>query len=304
MIIACEKCGSKFDLDEGLVKEGGSKVRCSVCKNVFTVFPSEEGPIPDETLEETVALDSPPEEGAAPEEEGEDAFDKAFEQALEEGLQADSQEEPAEEAEEEAEPVDLEEEELIEEVQETAPKGPRTRGPRLLTIILLIILILVLGAITIFFLYPDRVTDSVPFLKPEKEQEVIDTGTRRLSLKDVSGSFLHSNRLGQLFVIKGTVVNNGPKGRSFILLKGTILDDQGKDIRRKLVYAGNTYSEDELKEMSLEEIDRGLKKQTGKGNINVDVGPGVSVPFMIVFENLPDNLGEFMVEAVSSSPGK
>ena len=302
MIITCEKCESKFDLDEGLLKEGGSKVRCSVCKHIFTVFPPESGPVPDETLEE-VALDSPPEEGAAPEEAEEDAFDKAFEEALEEGLQADSQEETAEEAEEEAELADLEEEEeSVDEIPETAPPGPRKRGPRLLTIILLIILILVLGAITVFFLYPDRVTDSVPFLKQEKEQEVVDTGTRRLSLKDVSGSFLHSNRLGQLFVIKGTVVNNGPKGRSFILLKGTILDDQGRDIRRKLVYAGNTYSEDELKEMTLEEIDKGLKKQTGKGNINLDVGPGVSVPFMIVFENLPDNLGEFMVEAVSSSP--
>ncbi len=60
----------------------------------------------------------------------------------------------------------------------------------------------------------------------------------------------------------------------------------------------------QLREMSLEEIDKGLKRQEGEGNINVNVEPGSSVPFMIIFENLPDNLGEFIVEAVSSSPGE
>ena len=100
------------------------------------------------------------------------------------------------------------------------------------------------------------------------------------------------------------MINNNPKSRSFILLKGTILDENGKPIRRKLVYAGNTFDDDKLREMTLEEIDRGLKKQAGRGKINMNVKPTDSVPFMIIFENLPDNLGEFMVEAVSSSPGK
>ena len=42
MIIECEKCHGKFNLDESLLKETGSKVRCSSCKHVFTVFPPEE----------------------------------------------------------------------------------------------------------------------------------------------------------------------------------------------------------------------------------------------------------------------
>ena len=56
--------------------------------------------------------------------------------------------------------------------------------------------------------------------------------------------------------------------------------------------------------ISPEEIDSASKNRAGKGDVNVNVEPGSSVPFMIIFENLQDNLGEFIVEAVSSSPGK
>ena len=40
MIIECKQCGSKFKLDEGLLREEGSKVRCSVCKSVFRSLPA------------------------------------------------------------------------------------------------------------------------------------------------------------------------------------------------------------------------------------------------------------------------
>jgi len=36
---------------------------------------------------------------------------------------------------------------------------------------------------------------------------------------------------------------------------------------------------------------------------NFNLPSGATIPFMIVFDNLPDNLSEFTVEAVSSSPG-
>lgn len=38
MIVQCENCQTKFRVDEGRIKDQGSRVRCSVCKTVFTVF--------------------------------------------------------------------------------------------------------------------------------------------------------------------------------------------------------------------------------------------------------------------------
>ncbi|MCD4744016.1 MAG: zinc-ribbon domain-containing protein, partial [Desulfobacteraceae bacterium] len=39
MIIICKECSTKFRLDESLLKETGSKVRCCVCKYIFTAYP-------------------------------------------------------------------------------------------------------------------------------------------------------------------------------------------------------------------------------------------------------------------------
>ncbi len=71
-----------------------------------------------------------------------------------------------------------------------------------------------------------------------------------------------------------------------------------------LVHDLGTLSENDLKDMSIEEINQALANRAGKGNANVNVKAQALVPFMIVFEDLPDNLSEFIVEAVSSAPGR
>jgi pilus assembly protein FimV len=41
MIITCKACNTSFNLDDKMLKPAGSKVRCSVCANVFTAFPQQ-----------------------------------------------------------------------------------------------------------------------------------------------------------------------------------------------------------------------------------------------------------------------
>ena len=40
MIITCNECDTRFNIDESLLKQTGSKVRCSKCNNVFLAYPS------------------------------------------------------------------------------------------------------------------------------------------------------------------------------------------------------------------------------------------------------------------------
>ena len=49
MIVTCGNCQSKFKLDQKLVKEGGTSVRCSRCKHVFKVFPKQPEPVEPDT---------------------------------------------------------------------------------------------------------------------------------------------------------------------------------------------------------------------------------------------------------------
>lgn len=59
MIIVCEKCSAKFNLESSLLSKMGSKVRCSQCKHLFTAYPEGYGP-------EAEASSADPEPAAPP----------------------------------------------------------------------------------------------------------------------------------------------------------------------------------------------------------------------------------------------
>ena len=48
-------------------------------------------------------------------------------------------------------------------------------------------------------------------------------------------------------------------------------------------------------------INKRLNNRFGDKKSNMNVAPGKTLPFMVVFSNLPDNLEEFTVEVVGSS---
>ena len=59
MIITCDECSSSFSVGDSLIKDTGSKVRCSKCDSVFVAFPQPaEGIEGLKTAEEELALDS------------------------------------------------------------------------------------------------------------------------------------------------------------------------------------------------------------------------------------------------------
>ena len=73
-------------------------------------------------------------------------------------------------------------------------------------------------------------------------------------------------------------------------------------ITTKVAYAGNVFSDDEMKDLTIDQINESLRNRAGKANNNIDVMPGTSLPFMIVFEKPPtENIAQFQVEALSSS---
>ena len=287
MIVDCEKCDSKFNLDDALIQETGSKVRCSVCKHIFIVFPFQKIVELDSLVEETAPLDSPPASGREAS-EMDDIFDKAFEEALQEDIDEDS------EKLDDTEP-------LIEGKTRTVKKEKKGRG--WLLIFLIIAFILISGYISVYLFAPGLLPSSLSGVYPDDDLETADTGNRRLDIDDLSSNFIPTDRMGQVYVIKGKIINNYPASRSYILIKGSIEDENKKTVDQKLVYAGNIFTENELKGMTREEIEKGMSNKTGKNNSNLNVLSQFSVPFMIVFYDLPDNISEFLVETISSSPG-
>ena len=330
MIIACEECQSKFSLEEGLLKETGSKVRCSICKHVFTAFPPKEEPqieeAPTKKTEETAIIhpeETPKEEdqiseiGDTVSEEIEEEPSKEEEEleaiSVEDFSQLDSGaiKKKVEEAEidkevsvEEGigvpEELEREEEEELLKPQPIIEKRPRSR--MLLTILLIILILTGIVAALIVF-KPGFLPESLPFLKrPLSKEQAFDMGNRRLSFKDLNGTFVDSEKAGKLFLVKGLVTNNYPDKRSFIRIKSNILDSKGTVVKSKIVFAGNPISEKEVLSLFTEEIDNRLGDKLGKDKMNINIQPNSSIPFMIIFSNLPEDMSEFTVEPISSSP--
>ena len=96
MIITCEECQTKFSLEQDLLKETGSKIRCSICKHVFTAFPPKEEPQIEEVLtkkaEETVVIH--PEEVPKEEDQISDLEDDLSEEIEEELSKEEEELEP------------------------------------------------------------------------------------------------------------------------------------------------------------------------------------------------------------------
>ncbi len=352
MIVQCEKCESRFNLDESLLKEEGSKVRCSQCRHVFSVRPpsAEEAEpqspsVLQELGEETVILDSPPgldsgsgedqgretpyssgEEAFEPDEslETQDGFELETEineqmAALEgspeietispedlpdqEETAADMEDafERASEIEERITREDTEGKEKEEDLLETPARASK-RGRRSILIPITVGGILLIGVLfaSVYILAPGMIPDVMNFSKAGEEQAAVDLGVKRLSFAGVKGGFVQTEEGKQRFVVQGTIVNNYPGPRSFMQVKASILDQKGRTIRSRNAYAGNIFSQGELAGRPMAFLEKRMDSPSSKERQDAAIPSGSEVPFMVVFQDLPDDISEFTVEAVGS----
>lgn len=299
MFIECEKCRSLYEMDPARLKPGGSKVRCSVCGFVFTAKPE------SEPLIETADAKQPLQDQKAPTDIGKDG-PTDLDELLKELEISTKAPPPAKSGMEAAAETKVKAPEPV----AAPPVGEQLKPYRfeekkkrsyLRTVLLLILLFLVGAAGSVVLFAPELIPWKIPFMTAGVE-EVPDTGAKWLSLSEVKGGFVQSRVSGRLFVIRGRIKNNDKAPRGMILLKASLLDQRGAVIRSVQLYAGNSKEDSELSEMELGAIKAAMANRSGDGNSNLKVEPGASIPFMAVFDNLPQNLSEFAVEPVASSP--
>jgi pilus assembly protein FimV len=101
MIITCNECDTRFNIDKSLLKQTGSKVRCSKCKNVFLAYPSSLSEEPDKSSKiktelEAVMTDEKIESGIQYKaEEESEAIEVAADEAFKENTRVEEKSEKA-----------------------------------------------------------------------------------------------------------------------------------------------------------------------------------------------------------------
>jgi predicted Zn finger-like uncharacterized protein len=158
--------------------------------------------------------------------------------------------------------------------------------------------------------YTDRniekaVESVIPFnISEQLRKDVVITENR--------GRWLET-RNGPMYVISGTVTNESRHTVNYIKIKTDFISD-GQVVYDNVVYAGNTFTENELKSSPLSNTILKLKKKSGNidfnnpeklDGLNSNVRPGESIPFYSVFPAAGRMLGlkyNLKVEDYEESP--
>ena len=134
---------------------------------------------------------------------------------------------------------------------------------------------------------PQKTTDPVPAPDPVPDQ------------KSVNGRFITNDNAGELFIITGKIENPAKIPYSRIQVKGTLFQKEKIAAMTQTAFCGNIVSEEELKTGDVDSIISRLKTPRISNGNDIPVRPGDSVPFMLVFSDLPKNLQNFTVEVMS-----
>ena len=108
--------------------------------------------------------------------------------------------------------------------------------------------------------------------------------------------YLTHPEAGQLLVIVGRIRNAYDKPISHIRVKGSLKNSEDQILSERQVFAGNYLSEDVIKSLSMREILGRLSLRGGENGSNLNIQPGQDVPFMLVFDKLPPDVAEYIVE--------
>jgi predicted Zn finger-like uncharacterized protein len=196
-------------------------------------------------------------------------------------------------------PMDMEGDET--QAADASSKKQRALGTPVL-ILLLIFLLAAGGYVTATLLgykIPYLPEIKIPFLQQHLSQqspESLPALDPVPDQKSVTGRFITNDTSGELFIITGNIENPAQIPYRHIQVKGTLFQKEKTAAMTQIAYCGNIVPENALKTGNIDDIMAQLRIPGGAADINAKVMPGHTVPFMLVFSDLPQNLENFTVE--------
>ena len=151
-----------------------------------------------------------------------------------------------------------------------AKKGEGNKVYYLITLAMLIFAIVFSGA----YLYFKTVNAKPPF-----------------EFAGLKGNFYENKKSGVILVIQGNIINTRNVSYNRIKLKAVVYDSSGKPVREGVTYVGNVFSEQELLNLTQDDLKALIYDQ-------VVLKPKSQLPFMIVIYNPPKISYSFQVEVV------
>jgi predicted Zn finger-like uncharacterized protein len=135
---------------------------------------------------------------------------------------------------------------------------------------------------------------AVFFLNPDPE------GNQKISLINIKKYFKENQKVGRFFVVEGEVKNGYADIRQRVRIRGSLRMADDKVAANREIYAGWSFSPEELEDLSYDDINRLIVSQPERFSTGNRIPPGKTLPFMIVFPPLPPGSNQVSIEVVSS----
>lgn len=195
-----------------------------------------------------------------------------------------------------------------EPLSEPRPKAAAPKRGPMATVLRIFVLLLLLLAASAGYLIWRGGADSLPRVLGQLRAL---TGTApaaepavHIRLPLPNSFFVMNQHAGQLFVIQGEAVNGYPEPRSAISVTGMLHDAKGEVLLRQTAFCGNPMDLETLKSAPFAALQEAMSNPFGSALANVNIAPDTSIPYMIVFRDLPDNGTHFTVEVADSKVGE
>lgn len=180
----------------------------------------------------------------------------------------------------------------------------RRKGHSLVSIVgivvAIVLLVAVVGVGVAFMLKGPTVLEMIGLGKLAQMAGIEMKEEGSITVKSADGSFLTNAEAGEIFVIRGEVINNYSKPRASIQVKGILYGTTGA-VQQKTAYCGNVLTNEQLATLPEAKITAVMNNQFGDSLSNMGVKPGATIPYVIVFANVPQGIKDFAVEAAGST---
>ncbi|MEG2173057.1 MAG: zinc-ribbon and DUF3426 domain-containing protein [Desulfovibrionaceae bacterium] len=132
---------------------------------------------------------------------------------------------------------------------------------------------------------------AVPEISLEKKVEM-------LTMRNVRQYYVNNEKIGQIFVIEGKVVNEFPEPKELIEVEATLYGMDKKALVSKKHLAGTALSLFQLQVLGEKELEAFLGNKIEILSNNTNVPTGGEVPFMVLFYTPPQGIAEFGVRII------
>ena len=198
----------------------------------------------------------------------------------------------------------LEETIATEPIKEPEPakpvKAPKKKGTSK-SLVFVLILALLGGGGYFGYDYVKKNDIQIPYLSDYINPKPKDpTGVMNLSTLEINSKFLENEKSGRLFIVTGKVRNGYTVPCKMVRLRGKLFTKGKVLAKTEYTYAGVMIPDQELASKTLVDIKKQLNSTLGAA-AGIQINPGQTSPFMVVFSELPPDLDEFAIELVTAT---